>query len=357
MKLLKAKVTSTLNPSNNMTIPAELLREKEPINVFYTSPFNSILPGQGGFTAYPRKGDVILVATTDDGSAVEYFYISTIIGSALGHKGALPNYPKGSTKFLTGNSYKDTVGIRDHHDGGIEFVYENSEGGDLGVTRRNYAEFYAGSNKIKLGRSSSTGGVLLQTGTESPRVVLKMSGQKNIFGQGPNAFVVKSYGNMILKSTIGEITISNSVDGNTINIQNKAKRDVDGSDIFNPFNKKKGDILLESWHNTVNINANAANPLAPEAKPAVFVRTNPAHGTGVVQLKTGGRIEIVSDGRVANVGVDQSSGKIMIWASNGIDIHAETGDINISAPGGKVNLQPVTPAGAGFIPKQDNKNI
>ena len=352
MKLYKAVVTDTFDPSNNIKIPAILLDGATPIDVYYTSPFNSVVPGEGGFTAYPRIGDVILVATADDGSDTDYFYISTIVGSLPGNEGALPNYPKGSKKFATGNSYKDTVGIRDHHNGGIEFVYESSEGGPSGVTRRNYAEFYAGSNKIKLGRSSDTAGVLLQTGNESPKVSLKMSGQKNIFGQGPNAFVVNAYGNMLLNSTIGNIKLTNSSGGDSITLLNKGRRDIDGSPPDTPMNRRKGNINITSFHNSININAHAYLPLTP---PRVFVRTSSIHKDGVVQLKSGGTIEIVANGTIATVGLNPNNGKIMIWASKGIDIHAETGDINISAPAGNVNLQPPLPTAAAFIPTLDYK--
>ena len=352
MNLLKARVTGTLNISDNFQIPAVLLDGQEEITAYYTSPFNSVLPGQGGFTAYPRLGDTILVATTDDGADIEYFYISTVVGSLPGTEGAIPNYPKGSNKFLTGNSYKDTVGLTDHHNGGIEFVYESSEGGTPGVTRRNYAQFYAGSNKIKLGRSSDTGGVLLQTGDTSPRVSLKMSGQKNQFGQGPNALVANSYGNMYLKSTVGNIKITNSSEGDSISLINMGRRDADGSPVDTPMNRRKGNIDITSMHNSININAHAYLPLTP---PKVFVRTSTIHKDGVVQLKTGGTIEIVANDLIATVGTNPVSGKITIWASKGIDIFTQTGDINISAPLGQVNLQPLIPAGIAFIPTLDYK--
>ena len=80
MRLIKAIVTDTFNASNNIKISAETVHNTRPIDVFYTSPFNSIVPGKGGLTAYPRTDDVILVATTDDGPDIEYFYISTIQG-------------------------------------------------------------------------------------------------------------------------------------------------------------------------------------------------------------------------------------------------------------------------------------
>tara|TARA_R110000751_G_scaffold34169_3_gene84825 strand:+ start:788 stop:1855 length:1068 start_codon:yes stop_codon:yes gene_type:complete len=353
MRLIKAIVDGTFNASNNIKIAATTVHGGErPIDVFYTSPFNSIVPGKGGLTAYPRTGDVILVASTDDGPDIEYFYISTIVGSLPGNGNALPNYPKGSTKFATGNSYKDTVGIRDHHEGGMEFVYESSDGGSPGVTRRSYAQLYAGSNKIKLSRSSSTGGILLQTGDQSPRVSLKMSGQKAQFGQGPNAFVANAYGNMYLNSTVGNIKLTNSSGGDSITLENKGRRDIDGSLLDTPMNRRKGNVNITSMHNSININAHAYLPLTP---PKVFVRTSTKHRDGVVQLKTGGTVEIVANDLIATVGTNPVSGKITIWASKGIDIFTETGDINISAPAGNVNLQPVIPAGIDFIPTLDYK--
>jgi len=352
MKLLKAVVTGTVDPISSIGIPAELLRGKAPITAFYTSPFNSIFPGEGGFTAYPRTGDVILVATADDGSDIEYFYMSTVVGSFPGIDGALPNYPKGSDKFLTGNSYKDTVGLKDHHDGGVEFVYESSEGGDAGVTRRSYAQLYAGTNKIKLTRNIDSEGILIETSDTSPRVMLKMNNSGNAAGAGPCSFTAKSYGNMFFHTTVGNMKLSNSGNGGEISLQNFATRDGDGSSEGTPLNRRKGNVNIESWHNSININAFAFKPLTP---PRVFIRTQPLHRDGVVQLKTGGTIEIVANDLVATVGTNPLSGKITIWASKGIDIFTQTGDINISAPLGNVNLQPVIPAGIDFIPTLDQK--
>tara|TARA_R110000787_G_scaffold125493_1_gene236664 strand:+ start:582 stop:1646 length:1065 start_codon:yes stop_codon:yes gene_type:complete len=347
MKLLKAVVTGTVDPIGSIGIPAELLRGNLPITAYYTSPFNSIFPGEGGFTAYPRTGDVILVATADDGSDLEYFYMSTVVGSFPGLEGALPNYPKGSDKFLTGNSYKDTVGLKDHHNSGVEFVYESSEGGDSGVIRRSYAQLYAGSNKIKLTRNIDSEGILIETSDTSPRVMLRMNNSGNAGGSGPCSFTAKSYGNMNFHTTVGDMKLSNSGNGGVIQIVNFATRDGDGSILESPLNKKKGNVNIDSWHNSININAFAYKPLTP---PRVFVRTQPLHRDGVVQLKTGGTIEIVANDLVATVGTNPVSGKITIWASKGIDIFTQTGDINISAPLGQVNLQPLIPAGIAFIP-------
>jgi hypothetical protein len=348
MQVLRAEVTGTADGFDNTLIPARLISSGDLISVIYTTPFNSIIPGQGGFTAYPRTGDTILVTTTDDEGELTFYYLSTIV-SERPSDSSIFNYPKGSTHFGQGNFYKDTVGIRDHHRGGVEFVYENTEGDE---TRRvNFVKLYGSGNAIKIDRTPEREGIVLKTRDSS--VKLKMAGPENDDAEwGPNSMFVKARGNFIAKTLTGSMRISTMVEGNQLHLDNFARSDISAETLSSA---KKGDIDITSWHNSVNIQATS---FLPQESPKVFIRSNALHKDGVIQMRSGGNIEIVANYKnIASIGQNPTTGKITIYAGKGIDIIAETGDINISAKTGNVNLQPLNSPANTFVPETNNLGV
>lgn len=355
MKLYKARVEDVVGSPDPTAILCSILRQsnasgkKELVQVYYTAPYNATFPGGGGFTAYPQKGDIVIIATLDNDVSTNYFYVSTVVGLNLTLEESGPNTPKGSKDLGSGNSRKRTVGLSDHRGGSLEFVDESGDSESTGPIRKNFVKMADGTgNQVMMNRVPVNSSVTLNTPNEE--VKLKLSGRDNqnsIFG--PNSLLAKAAGNIAIQSTRGSMRISNAAEAKTIDIVNSGRTDViDGliTDVL------RGDINIRSLHNTVNV---MADSFLPFERPGVFIGTNSLHQAGVVQLRTGGTIELVSDSTVATVGVNPDSGKIFIKATGDINIISDTGDVNISAPTGNVNLQPVTPP--TFIRSTDNKEI
>lgn len=355
MRLFKARVIETTSPSDPTALLCEILNRsnstgnQQAIQVKYTSPFNATVPGGGGFTAYPQRGDIVLVATADNDSSEIYYYFSTVVGLNLALEESGPNSPKGSKEFMTSNTRKRTVGMSDHRGASLEFVDENSDKTSAGPVRKNFVKLADGTgNQVLMNRVPVNSSVSIQTPNEEVKV--KLSGRDNqssIFG--PNSLYAKAAGNIAIQSTRGTTRISNAAEAKTIDIVNNGRTDVIDGLITDAL---RGDINIESLHNTVNV---LANSYLPFERPGVFIGTNSLHQNGVVQLRTGGTIELVSDSTVATVGVNPESGKIFIKATGDINIISDTGDVNISAPTGNVNLQPVTPP--NFVRSTNNKEI
>lgn len=358
MQLIRCKVAvpavSPMNPSMiNIELPDGTIRQ-----AYYTTPFNSSAPGKGGFTAYPSPDDPILVARDVDmggGSENTYYYISTIIGPMMQGETAIPNIPKGSPNFMTGNVNRETVGIKGHDGQGIEFVSENSEGGDPGVSRMKHLKVYAGGMGLKMSNLPLDEYISLTNEVETSKghagAKIKLSGPKNEeFPYGPDAVYIKAGGLCQIESYESMILGITQSKGKTVDIVNLGRQD-DGGTGFTLADKLMGDINMVSYHNSVNIQAQGFLP-APAIPPKVMINTNTFHKDGTVQLKSGGNVEIVADSTLGTVGIGPG-GNIEIRATGDINIVSDTGDVNILSRTGNVNLQPLNPL--PFVATQPNK--
>ena len=326
MRVLKAQVTNLIDIRDPTRFHAEIQGTGEIVTVYYTTPYNSMVFGEGGFTAYPREGDVILVTTTENDPIGVYYYLSTIIGQNLLPESGQANYPKGSKKFMTGNLTKETIAMSDHYGNGLEFISEGSDGGTKGVTRRRYTRLYSGGNQITMDNNPEVQGVIIRTKDDS--VKIKMAGPKNIKAMdGPNSLLAYSRGNLKIKSQAGDISMNTHSEGGSINIFNMSRPDLlTGT----PRDVIKGDLNLESLHNSVNIKAHAFLP-APAPPPKVFIEANKLRPDALVQVHSGGSMNLIAGSTLAPSVAPTTPGKMTIIADGDIDIISRTGSINLTA--------------------------
>ena len=348
MRMLKAKVQFEQNDEGEPLAPIDpckipcVIVGSAPINgnpkivqVTYTSFMNSMNPKSGGATFFPQEGDYIIITTLENAGETEYYYVSTIVSQDVDPETALPNLPKGSASFATGNMQRRTMGITDHFGGSLEFVEENEDGDS--VSRRSFVALRNGSgSEMVMSRRPDTAGIVLQTADEE--TVIKMSDKTNsTASKGQSSIAMRAKTHFTTKATTGANTMEVGGEGTRLNLKNRARADLlDGlvTDIT------KGDINIESLHNTVNL---IAKGFFPDDRPGIFLESSPLHKNSVIQLKAGGKIQLIADDLTAQIGTNPDTGKIEIIATKGIDIYTAAGDINISAPAGKVNLQPTSP--------------
>jgi len=345
MKLYKAQVVSIQFHGDPTMFVAEIMGSGRIANVNYTSPFNSMVYGEGGFTAYPREGDVVLISTAENDPEGVYYYMSTVIGRSLLPESGMPNYPKGSKKFHVGNAAKETIGIADHYGGGLEFVSEGTDG-EI-VSRRHYSRFYSGNNEVLMDKNPEVEAIIIRTKDDS--VKIKMTGPKNSKALlGPNAMSLYSRGNMDIQSHAGDVKMYTHSDGGTITIINMARPD---RPTGTPKDVVRGDLNMESLHNSVNIKAHGwlTNALAPPAK--VFIEAQKLKPDALVQVQSGGDLKLFSGS------IPGSQGKTSIVADGDINIVSRTGAVNIIAPVGGINLQNPEVNPADFVPSLTNKGL
>jgi len=360
MQIIRCKVaappTAAIDPSMiNIELPDGTIRQ-----AYYTTPYNSSEPGGGGMTAYPSVNDPILVVCDVEiggGSENTYYYLSTIIGPMLTGDTALPNIPKGSPNFMTGNLNRKTVGIKGHDQMGVEFVSENSDGGQVGNKRMKHLKVYAGGMNMKMSNLPLDEYISISNEPEVAGIhagaKIKLSGPKNEeFPYGPDAVYIKAGGVCQIESYHSLIMGIMASRGHAVDIINLGRQD-DGGTGLPVQDRIMGDINVVSYHNSVNIQA-LGYLAAPAIPPKVMINTNPLHKDGVVQLKSGGNIEIVANNTLGSVGIGPG-GNIEIRATGDINIVSDTGDINLLSRGKKINLQPLNPL--PFIPTLSNKGL
>lgn len=347
MRVYKAQVVQATIETDPTQFRAEIMDSHEVVIVNYTTPYNSMVHGEGGFTAYPREGDVILIVAAENDPVGIYYYMSTVVGRSLLPESGMANYPKGSGKFMTGNSFKDTVAISDHYGAGLEFVAESSDSDSL-VSRRSYTRLYSGNNQITMDKSPEVEGILIRTKNDA--VSVKMTGPKNYKAMyGPNSLYAYARGNVGVQSHAGDIKIFTHSEGGMMSLFNMSRPDLPTGTLRD---RIKGDLYLESLHNSVNIKAHAylnlINPTAPA--PKVFIEASKINPDSLVQVTSGGDLKLFS-------GQANPTAKTTIVAAGDIDI-VSGGAIRMFGAGG-IDLQSVELAGSitDLVPEPDNKTL
>jgi len=352
MKVFRAKVLDTTSNTGDPTRIPAVLRNGDQVDVIYTAPFNHSKPTGGGFTAYPVKDDIILVTTCDDDSDSVYYYLSTIVSMMPSTDTAVPNYPKGSNRLGSGNQLRASIGIKDDYESGLEFYHESTTkdenvANSKETVRDSKIKLYAGAGHLEFDRNLEMERIQLRTKSGESKLELRGTGNE----VNPDSMEARTNGLFQVISMAGGINLTCHYNAGEMVLRNygrpSAKPGV-------PSPNTAGDIWIESWANQVNLNAYGFHP---ESQPAIFVTANKNHQASVVGLRSGGDVEISANyGGIASIppatGAPRS-GKITLWAHGDIDIVSETGDINLKAARGKVNLQPIS--APAFVPTLDHK--
>ena len=312
MEISKAIVESSWNPMAPSELICHILESTEGSfeSVNYTSPFNNVLPDGGGFTGYPQKNDVVLIV--QPGNDNEWYYMSTVVGvTVTDDDGFVVNSAKGSAIDPTDTRMR-SVGLKGNAGQHLEFVDKASDS-----TKTQGISLTDGTS----GRLTMVKGLNASVNMESgddTRVKLTKGDNSASYQNAPDTLLAEAKGNTTLKSRAGALRLTVGSTGRKINITNWASRyamragawDIDAGDI---------DIL--SARNSVNIRAMS---FLPTDLPSVFIEANRVIPTSVVQIRSGGRIELNS-----NLSIELTTlGVIRLNAAGGVYINGTTVNLN-----------------------------
>ena len=247
MNLYTATVTSVFDPLDPTLLYCSIIGSNndggvtEP--VVYTSPFNrnSFTTKGAGFTAYPARGDLILVAKADNDSSL--FYISTV--TAVGEadlKNGIANYPASNSQEL--DSLKRSVYLKDNIGGIVELVDKSSE-----TKRRSYVKISDGPDAITLNRQYQNESIHLRTRGGDTQI--RMNGPRKFSGvdHGPGSLLVQGERNTVLKTKKGNLRVEAAAEARSIMIKNNAQ--FIGMNVSNATDPFSGQITMESLYNQI----------------------------------------------------------------------------------------------------------
>lgn len=308
-------------------INAVILPDKLPIKVKYTSPNHQRY--FYGFFALPALGSEILIAY--DKERQEYYYLSTIVDYA-------PDLGK-----ISKNSNSDPADLYsayknfDTNGNPTAMFLKNQKGAGLQI--QNYFADGEITNEVRL-KSSSNSELILSDTPGSKCVTLKNSDGDNItiggeidtpFRLGPphiaRGIVFNSLNTQQFLVGTGayEVRVTDGTDVTLTNLSrgnNKAyvPPNLTPPEGTNP-NLQFGNINLITKFRDINIFTD--NPAASAIDSNIYISTQ----NGMVQINSGGDVKIFSQG------------KVTIQATEGLDLQTLTGDINIEAKTGNVNIK------------------
>jgi hypothetical protein len=345
MKLLTAIVTSVFDPLDPTMIHCSIIGSDEDGSfsepVLYTSPCNRsqyLEAGGAGLTAYPSRGDLVLIAKADNDSS--YFYMSTVTGATPEdlEKG-IRNYPS-DKNIATLDTNKKSLSLRDNVGGVVEFVDKSNN-----TSRRSYVKISDGPDNITLNRQYQNESIHLRTRGGDTQI--RMNGPRKFSGvdHGPGSLLVQGERNTVLKSKKGNVRIEAAAEARSIMIKNNAQ--FIGMNVSNATDPFSGQITLESLYNQICLrtygygqNSNPNNGIFFQAGLTPIVATPdasvPATG-GVIQSHAANTNNMLcGTGAGFGISMNGATGRMTIQAPAGININTG-GDLNIN--GTAVNLQ------------------
>lgn len=345
MKLLTAIVTSVFDPLDPTMIHCSIIGSDEDGSfsepVLYTSPCNRsqyLEAGGAGLTAYPSRGDLVLIAKADNDSS--YFYMSTVTGATPEdlEKG-ITNYPS-DKNIATLDTNKKSLSLRDNVGGVVEFVDKSNN-----TSRRSYVKISDGPDNITLNRQYQNESIHLRTRGGDTQI--RMNGPRKFSGidHGPGSLLVQGERNTVLKSKKGNVRIEAAAEARSIMIKNNAQ--FIGMNVSNATDPFSGQITLESLYNQICLrtygygqNSNPNNGIFFQAGLTPIVATPdtsvPATG-GVIQSHAAYTNNMLcGNGQGFGISMNGATGRMTIQAPAGININTG-GDLNIN--GTAVNLQ------------------
>lgn len=327
MEILKAIVEPYRPDDGENIINAVLLPGPVPIKVKYTTPNHQRY--FYGIFAMPVIGSEILIA--QDSESKEYYYLSTIVDHGI-NLGSISKEANGDPADLY-SSYRTF----DPNGNPTAMYFKNHKGAGLQV--QNY---YANDGITTESRLKSAGGheLILSDTPGANCVILKNSTGDNItiggeidipFRLGPPQI---SQGMVFNSLNTQQHLVSNGAyevqvtDGTDVTINNLSRGNnrayippaVPVPPGTNP-SLQFGNINLITKFRDINIFTD--NPTASAVDSNIYISTQ----NGMVQINSGGDVKIFSQG------------KVTIQATDGLDLQTLTGDINIEAKTGNVNIK------------------
>lgn len=328
MEIFKAIVEPYRPGDPENIINAVLLPGPVTIKVKYTSPNHQRY--YYGFYAPPPVGSEILVAYEKD--TTEYFYLSTIVdhGTSLGQvsKDSFGNPANlySEYKYVDPSGNPTAMFFKNHKDAGLKIQNYFTPGEPI-------------ANQVTL-KSSARHQLLLSDGPGGNCVILQNADGDNITIGGDitlpykpslpyicRGITINSQNTQQCLVTNGsfEVKVTN---GREITLQNESRGDY-ALYIPNPTESPAGNPLLRYGNINLktsyrDINIFTDNPIPGLVNSNVYISTQ----AGLIQLNSGGEVKIFAN-----------TGKVTVQALNGIDMHAITGDINIEAKAGNVNIR------------------
>ena len=365
MKLLTAIVTSVFDPLDPTMIHCSIIGSDEDGSfsepVLYTSPCNRsqyLEAGGAGLTAYPSRGDLVLIAKADNDSS--YFYMSTVTGATPEdlEKG-IRNYPS-DKNIATLDTNKKSLSLRDNVGGVVEFVDKSNN-----TSRRSYVKISDGPDNITLNRQYQNESIHLRTRGGDTQI--RMNGPRKFSGvdHGPGSLLVQGERNTVLKSKKGNVRVEAAAEARSIMIKNNAQ--FIGMNVSNATDPFSGQITMESLYNQICLRTYGYGPFASPFNgiflqsgitPVVAVtdpRVSPtggafqAHGGHIAQMIAGG--PLYAGVRCTGELAPESPGAAAVDIQAPIINLTATTAININAP--LVNFQNGV-TGLPIVPRPTN---
>lgn len=316
MKLLTAIVESQYDPTDPTVMICRLIgsqfKDLEGVPVLYVSPVSRSMAG-GGMTAYPQRGDMVLVSQADNDTS--FFYMGTVTGMKRSdlEKG-LFNYPS-EKELMELDPFKHSITIRDNKDGILAFTDKAND-----VSMRSFVKLSSGLTNLTMNRQP--GQEAFHVRMVDGETHLKMCGPGNLMGlEGPGSVKLQAEYNNTLNTQRGTVKVKAQSLAREIKITNYG--------IFTPYSPlfgakvpdiKNGDIDIESWHNTINLRTYGGSLLSNPVRSGIFL------GAGITTIGTPDPIAAPKACIQLN-----SAGIVQIFAGiQGIDINS-LGPINMKA--------------------------
>jgi hypothetical protein len=321
MEISKAEVMSSWDVIRPSQLICHIL-ESTPDSwetVKYTSPFNNVDAAGGGFTGYPREGDLVLIVKPSNGN--EWYYMSTIVGVDVTTDYDLIVNPAKGSAIDPEDTRMRSVGLKGNANQHLEFVDKATE-----TTKTQGISLTDGSD----GKITMVQGFNSSVNVEAHDARLKLSKSGNsVSTQNPPAtLLAEATGNSTVLSKSGALRLTVGPTGRKINIHNMASRFAMKA---GPWDLEAGDIDITSDRNSVNIRA--MSYLAPE-NPSVYIEANRVIPTSVVQIRAGGNIDLIANAAVPGVGGIslETTGDIKLLAGGQVYINGTT--VNLNNPEG-----------------------
>ena len=322
MEISKAEVKSSWNPAAPSELICFILNSSDDsyLSVKYTSPFNNVLPDGGGFTGYPQENDIVLIVQPSNSD--DWYYMSTVVGvDVTKDDNFIVNPPKGST-IAEGDNRMRGVGLKGNAGQHLEFVDKAGESTKTqGVSLTDGA---GGRISMVKGPNAS---VNMEAGPDT-RIKLTQGDNTASIVRPPDSLLAEAKGNTTVRSRAGALRLTVGATGRKINITNWASRVAMRAGVWDI---DAGDIDILSARNSVNIRAMS---FLPTDLPSVYIEANRVIPTSVVQIRSGGRIELNS-----NLSIELTTlGVIRLNAVGGVFINGTT--VNLNNPAFAVALPP-----------------
>lgn len=344
MKLFTAIVTSVFDPLDPTVIHCKIIGsnadggESEP--VMYTSPFNrsTFISKGAGLTAYPAKGDMVLIARADNDPS--YFYMSTITGVGQPDLSeGVENYPAEDLSEL--DSLKRSLSYRDNIGGALDMVDKSSE-----VLRRSYVKLSNGPESITLNRQYQNESIHLRCRGGDTQIRMNAPRKFSGVDHGPGSMLVQGERNTVVKTKKGNLRLEAAAEARSIKIKNNAFFiGLSTSNLTDPFS---GSVTVESLYNQICLRTYG---FGPQANPfnGIFFQAGlipgPVPAPDPSVLPTGGVIQshagqtnqmLCGQGVGFGIKMNTISQTLDIQAPGGINI-TTAGALNIN--GSLINMQ------------------